>query len=637
MAQALGLKADARSVNFFKPKRGREEEEDAPSAARPCKRERQDLGSWRPDESAADAPRWTPPPVKEEEKQEQAQAGDGVMMQDRGDGPSWAQTFKMQWAIEAAERGLNLFITGAGGVGKTELGRELIRRFTAPDQRRGTAGGGTAVCAPTGIAAQVLNAETVHSMLSLSIQAVPEDVESVTLDAVRLTAKQREFWRRTGRVVIDEVSMLAPALFLFMHYQAQHARGRYNLPFGGVQIIVVGDFFQLPPVWTRRDAPRVRFAFQLPLWFDGMFHERALRAGKSAIVVLHEVMRQTNVEFIERLGRVRRGQATPADFEWFAAKRSFTVALPPGLEPTRLYPHRRVVDEVNRDQLARLPGEVHTYRLTSACHSLHGVGASAHDRERCAANAVRNHPVLEVTELKVGAQVMLMRNINVQRGLCNGSRGVVIGFVRAPRNKPSAVDQKAEHDDENTHGDASTKHDDDEKGRENPPPSPPVLLSDLADPREESRRRRQHLEDKAALAAPNQPTFLPVVHFATAEPSVIVVNPCTWQTEVLDGRALVVINAIPLKLAWAVTVHKSQGMSIDCLSVGLRDSFEAGMVYVALSRARNPDALLVESIDQRSLNRVDGEVVAYYEHLEHLERVQNTMAPPPPPPPPLMP
>jgi len=512
-------------------------------------------------------------------------------------------------ALKAVLAGKSVFVTGAGGTGKTTwtmraLG--LLARHYSAEQ--------VAVVAPTGIAAQAIGGQTIHSQFAIAPDAVPAEVEMIKDDEIRVTAKTRAIFRRLHLLVIDEISMVSPALFYWLHRLAQLCRydartnpGALERPFGGLQVICIGDFAQLPPIWTRKDMqPTTRYCFQLPLWRD-MFH-----SALGHRLVLTVPRRQTDKETVETLNRMRFGKTTQEDYTQLSERKTIKNVPPPGVEPTKLFPFVRLVDAENEARLAALPGEALQYRLTTTLVSNQAVRPE--DKERVIRTTLKNHPVLDVTTLKVGAQVMLMKNINVSHGLANGSRGVVVGFTRGEEAKEEGErkgekeeeEEKKRKEEEGEGKGEKEEEGEEEKGRRGEEEGAPLSLRDFEDIQKGLGLPQKHVFNDAER--------LPIVQFV-GQRKPIVVTDTVWMTDVLDKKATVVIRGKPLKLAWAITVHKSQGMTIDCLAVGVEGSWEPGHAYVAFSRCVSLDSLQVLSLRPGDI-KADPAVVRYYEELK---------------------
>jgi len=359
-------------------------------------------------------------------------------------------------ALQAVLSGRNVFITGSAGTGKSFLIRLLVERL------RSAMGAQVAVTASTGSAAYNLRlgARTPQSLFCFAVGA----------DNTPAPA-----WRTFNTLLIDECSMITSQVFELMNTLAQASRGSPK-PFGGLQLILVGDFLQLPPV-----AKPVVYIFETGLWQDLCL----------STVVLTTPFRQLDVTFSNILNRIRVGAQSREDLQLLMSNKPAQSKV----EPTHLYTLNKSVDLQNKRKLDTLAGDTYTW---AADFTLEGRPPPAEVEK-----AKSDFPPLT---LRVGAQVMLTVNMSFPDGLVNGSRGVVL-----------------------------------------------------------------RIEDNA-----------PVVLFTHGRAFAIqaLKHVCT-----LPNGKLTVLY-VPLILAWAMSIHRSQGQSLDYVSVSGKDAFAPGQVYVALSRAR---------------------------------------------------
>ena len=277
----------------------------------------------------------------------------------------------------------------------------------------GAMGMNVRVSATTGMAATLIGGTTLHRWAGVGLAKEPaKDL----LKRMRRETRQR--WRDTDCLIIDEVSMLDPELFVKLDEIGRHLRSSPAL-FGGIQIIASGDFLQLPPV---NPAGLHRFVFQTEAWESGIEHTFAFA----------HIYRTTDALFTEVLGRVRTADTTAEDVEILKTRLNATIAgaEESGILPTRMYSHRGNVDAYNAEQLALLPGRDRTSeaRLVVA----RGSGAAyAAQRQyvlrytRAEGQAKQSCPVGATMKYRDGAQVMLVVNLDPDAELVNGSRGVV--------------------------------------------------------------------------------------------------------------------------------------------------------------------------------------------------------------------
>ena len=421
---------------------------------------------------------------------------------------------------ELVRTGQNVFVTGPGGTGKTALIRQLVKDL-AQRQRK------VQVCALTGCAAVLLNcrAKTLHSWGGLGLAVgTPEDV----VFRVVTNKYKSKNWQNVQVLIVDEISMMSKRLFDILHMIAQKTR-RNLRPFGNIQVIFCGDFYQLPPV-TGKEPDDAAFCFESILWTSTFPHT----------VVLHKLYRQTDPVYGQLLNELRVGRLTPESIELLQqyVNRPRDTGL---LRPTILSPVCRSVDQINQSELNKLPGPIEVYLAENV--RLHFDKEGNAYPERSAVQIDNEHAVLRKNMLadakvllKVGAQVMCVANIDMESAqpIVNGSQGIVLRF--------------------------------EETG--------------------------------------------PVVKFTNGVETLI--SPHVWMSENLPE---VGIKQIPLVPAWAVTIHKAQGVSLDMAQIDVGSSvFEHGQTYVALSRVRSLDGLYLSAFDPSRV-RVDPRVKDFYDRF----------------------
>lgn len=424
--------------------------------------------------------------------------------------------------LRAVLGGHSVFFTGSAGTGKSYLIHRILSCLPG-------LGAQTHVTSTTGITASHLNGSTVFhwSGLGAALAAGTEGVQSLAARVLR-NRDTLARWRTTRTLLIDEISMLDGATFDRLEGVARAVRADPR-PFGGIQLILCGDFLQLPPVSARGEAAKL-FAFEAQSW------EACVGGGRT--IELAKVFRQTDDSFISLLDSLRRGQCSPAHAEALRACQGNdldALAAHDGIRPTSLLTLKKEVDAMNQRELSQLPGAPRAFlaKDSSASSAAGGTLGSAY-LEQLQANC----PARARLELKVGAQVILLRNLSVATGLCNGARGVVVRFA------------------------AATGH--------------------------------------------------PLVRFTSGAEHTI--TPAVWST--MQGGAVAASREqLPLDLAWALSVHKSQGMTLDRARISLANVFEYGQAYVALSRLRGLEgAQLVGAFDPRTI-RAHPRVLAYYDAL----------------------
>ncbi len=423
-------------------------------------------------------------------------------------------------AVKILAAGNNVFLTGAPGSGKTHL----LNRFIKYLSDRGVA---TAITAPTGIAATHIGGMTLHSWSGLGIR---DTVDDRTIEHLLSKSYLMKRFESTRVLIIDEVSMLAPGLFTAVSEILKNIRFSPE-PFGGVQVVLTGDFFQLPPVVRRqqsdmedfeaeeeqRNQSETRFVWQTDTW----------RQLDPTICYLTERHRHDDEGLIRLLDEIRKGAVSAASRTMLDACRRNTSGHK---RPTRLYTHNLDVDRINNDELDKLSGTSRRYRATLS------------GNKPLAEKILANSLVAEQLELKTGAKVLFIKN-NFEKQYVNGTLGEVIGF-------------------------------DDDSG-------------------------------------------YPIVRIKSGKE--IVAEPEEWSLTDERGKKLAAIAQVPLRLAWAITVHKSQGMTLDAAEVDLGNAFEPGHGYVALSRVKNLAGLTLLGCNEKALE-VDAAVLEMDAELQRLSR-----------------
>jgi len=410
-------------------------------------------------------------------------------------------------ALDILKLGHNVYLTGPAGSGKTFV----LNQYIAYLKEHGIPVG---ISASTGIAATHMGGTTIHSWCGMGIR------DSITTGEINEMLKRpylKKRFLRTKVLIIDEVSMLHNFQLDMIDHICRVAK-KNDQPFGGMQMIMCGDFFQLPPVTKRQSRSPIDIDAQTSLYDDekkpskddtdfvtssNIWDQMQLR-----ICYLDEQHRQDDRAFLRILGDIRGGEVSEDTIEALSERLNKD---PEGYSnPTRLFTHNADVDAINNSHLEALPGEPHEYFMSSR--------GSIKIIEGLKKNCLAPTRLL----LKLGAQVMFVKN-NYEVGYVNGTLGEIIGFTR---------------------------------------------------------------EDA------------PIVR--TFDGSEIIVAQMSWEVKE-ENVELAAISQIPLRLAWAITVHKSQGMSLDAAEVDLSRSFVPGQGYVALSRLRNLAGLKLMGMNSMAL------------------------------------
>lgn len=402
-------------------------------------------------------------------------------------------------ALNILKTGANVFLTGPAGSGKTYVLREYLKILRDRDIPVG-------ITASTGIAATHMGGMTIHSWSGIGVK------DSLSDDDVEEIA-QKSFVRpkvESAKVlIIDEISMLHHFRLDLINRIVKKIR-KSNEPFGGLQVIVCGDFFQLPPI-SRAGEPDAYFAYHSPSWKEAKF----------TVCYLEEQHRQIDREYVGILNGIRAQSLTPEMRDLLHSRiivrdqSEYEVVIEDGeiarnIKPTRLYSHNKDVDAENERELAAVPGEPMEYKMIS------------YGSKKLVEGLKKSCLAPEVLKLKVGAQVMFVKN-NRELSYANGTRGIV-------------TECNYDH----------------------------IIVKTL---------------DGRDIDVPRE----------------------SWHIEEGD-KVLAEIEQYPLRLAWAITIHKSQGMSLDSAHIDLSKSFEKGMGYVALSRVRSLLGLSLVGLNDMALH-----------------------------------
>jgi ATP-dependent exoDNAse (exonuclease V), alpha subunit - helicase superfamily I member len=418
---------------------------------------------------------------------------------------------ELQTAFDAVTRGRQIvFVTGGAGTGKSTFIRELRARF--PEKQ-------SIVLAPTGVAALNAGGQTIHSFCKLPLRPVtPQDIRK---------ERDTSLAEKLDLVVIDEISMVRADVLDGIDAFLRVNRGS-NVPFGGVQMILVGDLFQLPPVVTPRDAQSIAERYASPHFFSA----HCLKGLKFFPVELQIVYRQRDHTFAELLSRIRDGNGAA---DAVAQLNSHCAGRVLKGQHMILVPTRDAAAAENDARLAALPGTPRTY--VAGCEG--SFESAVPDRL----------PAPRQLALKRGAQVMFVRNDSERRWV-NGTVGVVTGL----------------HDDKiEVRLDDGTGHD--------------VEIIEWED-----------------------------VHYALDQ-----------ETNVIVEEVAGVYRQFPLMPAWAVTIHKAQGLTLERVMVDLaRGAFADGQVYVALSRCQSLEGLSLKRAVRVSEIRCSEAARAFYEKMRRV-------------------
>lgn len=442
---------------------------------------------------------------------------------------------EQQRIIELFNTGENLFITGPGGTGKTFLIRELLRLCKNENIKH-------QVCAMTGCAALLLScgARTIHSWSGIKRANKPNDEIIDNIDTSNPYVKRA--WKQTKVLIIDEVSMMSRKIFDLLNGIAQRVR-KNDRPFGNMQIICVGDFYQLPPVGDDKDISTTQFCFESEHWNKTFKYQ----------IELTHIFRQSDPIYRSVLNEIRVGKISESSSKILQNKVSKTNCVK---ECSHIYPLKRSVEAINDKHFQELQGEIQIYNVKQhnnlKVNSDTGKEINGYDIYRCEKMSAHHRQfeieyllngvnIMHYLALKKNTRVMCTINYNMENGICNGSQGNVIGFV---------------YDDE------TKKH-------------------------------------------------FPQIEFDNGV--IEIMKPHIWQSETYP---CVGIEQLPLLWAWAITIHKIQGATLDCAVMDIGKSvFECGQTYVALSRIRSLDGLHLTGFEPANV-KTNKKVCKFYEQLK---------------------
>lgn len=390
-------------------------------------------------------------------------------------------------ALEILKTGKSIFLTGSAGTGKTYLLNQYIEYLKERKIK-------PSVVAPTGIAASHLDGSTIHSFFGLGIR---DFVDDYFLDSLLQKKYLYDRFSKLKILIIDEVSMISPEIFSAMD-KILKAFKFTDKPFGGIQIILSGDFFQLPPISKVRKEKR--FAWQTPVWKD----------LELKTCYLEQNFRQGEDKLIKILNDIRSGEISEESYDIFKSRHNRELDI--NFRPTKLYTHNIDVDRINNEELEKLEEGLKIFEHISS-----GVKKNIE-------KIFKSSLLLEEVRLKKNAIVLFIKN-NYEKGYINGTTGIVVDF------------------DENDN--------------------------------------------------------LPIVEIFSGRR--IKVTREDWRMESESGKIIATVSQVPLRLAWAITVHKSQGMTLDAAEIDLSRTFEVGQGYVALSRIKSIEGLKLVGINDMAL------------------------------------
>ncbi|MBF4520865.1 AAA family ATPase [Acinetobacter towneri] len=397
---------------------------------------------------------------------------------------------KQETALKLLKAGENVFLTGSAGAGKTYTLNQYINYLKARKVP-------VAITASTGIAATHMNGMTIHTWAGIGIKDFLSDAD---LKNMKERKYLKEHLENAQVLIIDEISMLHAKQLNLVNQVLKYFKDS-DEAFGGIQVIVAGDFFQLPPVGKNDERNRDKFCFMSDAWVEAKFR----------VCYLTEQHRQGDDYLNDILNAIRAQNIEQAHIQALEQTRQQDI----GDTFTRLYTHNMDVDNINFKHLNEI--ETESKQFDAVCDG----------NEKLIETLKSSVRAPEILNLKKHAKVMFVKN-NFDMGYINGSLGEVIGF---------------EEDDD--HG------------------------------------------------------ILPKVKLTDG--TVLLVEPETWSVDNDAGKTIASFQQIPLRLAWAITIHKSQGMTLEAAEINLSHTFEKGQGYVALSRLKSLSGLRLLGFNSQAL------------------------------------
>jgi len=436
---------------------------------------------------------------------------------------------EQQIAFNKYIEGKNIFITGPGGTGKTALIRQINKDALKKDLD-------IQVCALTGCAAVLLErkAKTIHSWSSIGLGN--GTIEQI-VNKIMKNKYAKGVWKSINILIIDEVSMMSKKIFELLDLIGKAVR-KNTRPFGGIQLIFSGDFYQLPPVGNRDEEDTSMFCFESEQWFETF--------DKNDHVVLNHIFRQSDPIYQRILNQIREGRLKKSSNELLLHIVGKEIPNNSSIKPTKLFPTRNKVDYINVTEMSNLLGVEHEFKLKY--HSDLEIKKEEREIRRRFSNEQIQIELIylknnlrcdEIIKLKIGSQVMCTVNIELNNGeiLCNGAQGIIINF--------------------NSDGFPIVKY--------------------------------------------NNGYQMTMYHHV-------------WTSETIPGIG---VSQVPLILAWALTIHKAQGATLEIAEVDVGSGiFECGQTYVALSRVKNLEGLYLTSFEAKRI-KINKKVQEFYCNLEN--------------------
>lgn len=432
---------------------------------------------------------------------------------------------EQQEVFDAYLEGKNIFLTGPGGCGKSYVIKEIVKRSRTDNKK-------VEVCAMTGCASVLLScgAKTLHSWAGIGLAKGPEEP---IITRIALNKYKKMNWARTQLLIVDEVSMMSKKLFNLLDAIGKRIR-RNAKPFGGIQVIFSGDFYQLPPIGDMNDPDSGMFCFESEHWDETFDYQ----------IMLDKVFRQSDETFIDILKQVREGKLYRNAHDTLTSlvnRKLDSSLIDSGIKPVVLLPTKASVDRINYSEMNNIKGDENVFKYSVGYAPDPEVVATPFYKKPTQKqmdmeekNLVLNSMFEQELILKVGSQVMCIANLDVESGICNGSTGTIVKFENS----------------------------------------------------------------------------IPYVKYYNGK--ILPMTKHCWMSDIIPGFY---VSQIPLILAWAVTIHKSQGATMDCAEIDIGSSiFAPGQTYVALSRVKSLDGLYLKAFNPQKI-RTNKKVLEFYERF----------------------
>jgi ATP-dependent DNA helicase PIF1 len=452
-------------------------------------------------------------------------------------------------ALNIMLKGDNVFITAPAGTGKTFLINHFRSLMRSKEPFKNIA-----ITSTTGVSAILIGGSTLHSYLGIGLgDGTVQELTNKILFSGR--GMKAEVWRKLNTLVIDEVSMLNPILFDKLEHVARNVRGN-SLPFGGIQLVLSGDLLQLPVVKGPSGNGKVDGdTSSMDFVTDSKSWDRCMNGN---VVLLTEIMRQKDPLFREVLLKIREGNIDDQVKEILSQRMTEKMIEDEKIQPTRLFCLKKYVQNFNDMELKKLEDSGEKFLNFNALVSQYSEEAIGASKNRCRSSDaqfkylserfIRDHNTPQKLRVCKHAQVMLTYNVNLKAGLVNGSRGVIVGFSQSKFpivrfKKPTCV------------GNA------------------PIQA-----------REEEALFGEEEEAGPE-----------------VEIGPQAWDIVNDFGKYVGYFKQVPLKIAYALTIHSCQGSTLDSAEVDLSDTFEHGQVYTALSRTKDLNSLSIKNLSFRAI------------------------------------